>query len=213
MRGKKGVCAFFWMVYLESDIMFFFFLLHSWIKNFRRNADVVYFHRPPVCLCKKKQKKPHNIPPPTQHTRIHNTYTHSTIDARIFFRSRARRSGARSVACTPLSLPPWLAFDVLPRMSSGVKERVFFSSSPPNTHTNTHIHPPRIWARQFAVAHSSSPLSWTPTPSQPQSKNRIRTSFYCYLVAGLQSPWWPFKLLCVVQQMCSLQQMEGKKIK
>lgn len=139
MRGKKGVCAFFWMVYLESDIMFFFFLLHSWIKNFRRNADVVYFHRPPVCLCKKNQKKPHNIPPPTQHTRIHNTYTHSTIDARIFFRSRARRSGARSVACTPLSLPPWLAFDVLPRMSSGVKERVFFFLRAPQTHTQTHI--------------------------------------------------------------------------
>lgn len=51
-------------------------------------------------------------------------------------------------------------------------------------------------------------LSLSHTPPHP---NRMHTGFHCYLVASFEPPRWPFQLLCVVQQMCSLKQMGEKQ--
>lgn len=174
----------------------FLSLLHSWIKN----GYIVYFHGPPISV--KTNKNYYN----TQHTCIHKLQTHSYMDAWIF----SRRSGSRYAACTLLPL----TFDVLPKMSSGVKERFFFYS-PPNTQPNPpkHTHTPTscvsktICRCSLILVAILKHLSPTPPPL-PHSfpiHNRVRTSFYCYLIAGLQSSRWPFQLFCVVQQMCSLQ--------
>lgn len=134
-----------------------------------------------------EREKKKNTTTTTTTTHPTHTHTHSHNDAQIFFGSRASRSSARSVACTPLSLLPWLAFDVLPKMSSDVKERVFLfiffyatppPPPPPQTHTQTHI-------STHLAYEQDNLLSLThPHPVQ----NRIRTSLYCYLVAGFQSP-------------------------
>lgn len=78
------------------------------------------------------------------------------------------------------------------------KKVVFFLSTPHKSET--------ICCR--SITHPTPTSNFIMPPSQP---NRTHTGFHCYLVACVQPPRWPFQLLCVVQQMCSLKQMGEKQ--
>lgn len=152
MRGKKKVVCFLDGLFRKWCCVFSFFLPHYWIKNFRRNTGVVYFHRPCVC---RKNKWINKLDK--------NTTTTNPTHTQIFCGSRARRSDARSVACTLLSPSPHMSCFLCAPENVIILSRkgffLFFFFNPPILTPNTHIYPPRMWARQFAVAHSSSPLS------------------------------------------------------
>lgn len=141
----------------------------------------------PLSVCVKKE----NTPPPTQHTSAY-TNTHSAMHK---FSSGAEQ-GEAAPDLSPVHLS--LSLPDSPLMCSrkchhASRKKVFFRPTP-TPHTQTHISTHLAYEQHNLLSlthphHYLEPPPPNTTPLLPNPiQNRIRTSFYCYLVAGFQSP-------------------------
>lgn len=142
--------------------------MHNWIKNFGRNAHNIYFHILSIYLCKKENKG--LICLHTQHKQSHA--------AIVMLEFSGAEQGDAAPDLSPVHFSLYLPGSSLmfpPKChQSSRKKKIFFlffftftPSSNTHSYKHTQILPLRIWARQFAVAHSSSPTSSTPTHQHP----------------------------------------------
>lgn len=128
--------CFFWMVYLESGIMFFSSFCTPELRTSGGTLTLFIFIDP-LSVCVKKE----NTPPPTQHT-----YTYTNTHSAMHKFSSGAEQGEASPDLSPVHLS--LSLPDSPLMCSrkchhASRKEVFFRPTP-QTHTNTHIHPPRI---------------------------------------------------------------------